>query len=189
MRMALYCRVSTRDGRQTTDNQEIILEQYAKEHGWEYSIFREEQSTRKTRPIKDKLIDALKNKYFDGVCVLKLDRWGRSINELIGEITELHNLGIVFISVRDNIDLSTATGRLQFNILSSFAEFERDLTQERVYDGLERAKAEGKHLGRPKGAKDRSKRITYGYLLREAKKRAQKKGKIHDVQINPSKKL
>lgn len=163
-KVAIYARVSTRE--QTTDNQKIILLEYAKNQNWDFEFFEEQESTRKTRPIKYDLMQRLRNKEFDSVCVLKLDRWGRSTIELAGEIQELKEKGIDFISLRDNIDLSTASGQLQFNIISAFAQFERDIIRERTLDGLARAKAEGKTLGRPKGSKDKKKRGKSGYYLR-----------------------
>lgn len=163
-KIALYCRVSTRE--QTNENQKIILIEHAKREQWDFEIFEEKESTRKTRPIKYDLMQRLRAREFDGVCVLKLDRWGRSTIELAGEIQELKDKGIDFISIRDNIDLSTATGQLQFNIISSFAQFERDIISERTKDGQARAKAEGKILGRPKGSKDKKKRGKSGYYLR-----------------------
>ena len=78
-----------------------------------------------------------------------MDRWARSLPELAIEIKELIDKGISFISLNDSIDLSTATGRLQFHIICAFAEFERDLIRERTLDGLERARQQGKRLGRP----------------------------------------
>lgn len=163
-KVAIYARVSTRE--QTTDNQKLILLEHAKNQGWNFEFFEEQESTRKTRPVKYNLLQRLRNKEFDAVCVLKLDRWGRSTIELAGEIQELKEREIDFISLRDNIDLSTATGQLQFNIISAFAQFERDIIRERTLDGLARAKAEGKQLGRPKGSKDKKQRGKSGYLLR-----------------------
>ena len=137
MKIALYVRISKRKT-QTTENQTLILKKHAERMGWKCELFKEEESTRKTRPVKAMLMSRLRNRDFDGVCVLKLDRWARSLQELIMEVRELHEKKIAFISVRDNIDLSTATGKLQFHILSAFAEFERDLIRERTLDGLER---------------------------------------------------
>jgi DNA invertase Pin-like site-specific DNA recombinase len=164
MKVALYCRVSTR--RQTNENQELILTEYAKRSNWDYEIFNEVESSRGTRPVKQDLLRRLRLKEFDIVCVLKLDRWGRSVIELALEIQELYEKGIAFISLRDNIDLTTATGKLQFTIISAFAEFERDLIRERTLDGLARARVEGKTLGRPVGRKDGKIRRKSGYVER-----------------------
>lgn len=173
-KMALYVRISKRNY-QTTENQKLILKKHAERMEWEYEIFNEEESTRKTRPVKASLLQRLRLREFDGVCVLKLDRWARSLQELVMEVTELYEKGISFIALRDNIDLSTATGKLQFHIMSAFAEFERELIRERTLDGLERAKRQGKHLGRPFGAKDSKPRKRSGYWLTHASKRTREK--------------
>jgi DNA invertase Pin-like site-specific DNA recombinase len=173
MKVALYCRVST--GRQTNENQALILKKHAERMGWDYEFFEEKESTRKRRPVKFMLMQRLRNKEFDAVCVLKLDRWGRSNVELALEMQELQDKGVDFISVRDNIDLSTATGKLQFHIISCFAEFERDLNRERTLDGLARARANGVKIGRPKGSKDSYKRKRSGYHLRHAAEKTRKK--------------
>lgn len=164
MRVVVYCRVSTRD--QHPENQLIQLEEYAKRHNYGYEVFQEKESTRKTRPVKQELMNRLRRKEYDGVLVLKLDRWARSLTELVMDVKELTDKGIAFISVRDNIDLSTASGRLQFHIFSAFAEFEREIIRERTLDGLCMARTNGKKLGRPFGAKDKKRRRKSGYLLR-----------------------
>ena len=169
MRVALYCRVST--DKQTTENQKLRLEEYANRLGYDYAIFEEVESTRKTRPVKQALLAQLRAKMFDAVVVYKLDRWARSSTELILETKEILDKGVGFISLSDNLDFSTASGKLHFQILSSFAEFERSLISERTIEGLNRARIQGKQLGRPKGSKDKKKRRKGGYILREAKKR------------------
>lgn len=164
MKIALYARVSTED--QNLENQIMILEEHAKRNNWDFEIFKEKESTRKTRPVKYELMQKLRNKEFDGVCVLKMDRWARSTLELVTEVLELNNKGIQFLSIRENIDPTTAIGKLQMNIFAAFAEFEREIIRERTLDGLKRAKKQGKTLGRPKGKKDSKKRRKSGYYLR-----------------------
>lgn len=166
VKVAIYCRVSTEH--QTTENQRLILEEYASRQGWDFEVFEEVESTRKTRPVKYALLQMLRDKKFNTVLVLKLDRWARSTIELVSEVTELYNRGVLFIALRNNVDLSCATGRLQFNIFSAFAEFERDLIQQNTRDGLARARAEGKILGRPVGKRDSKPRRKSGYYLRHA---------------------
>jgi DNA invertase Pin-like site-specific DNA recombinase len=158
---AIYTRVSTEQ--QQTENQKLQLIQYAKNHQFNYTIIEETESTRKTRPLKQQLLNDLRKKKYEGLLIYKLDRWARSSRELLLEVEELVIKGIQFISYTENIDFTTSIGKLQFNILSAFAEFERDLIRERTVEGLKRAKAEGKKLGRPKGAKDNKKRKTLGY--------------------------
>lgn len=147
MKIAIYCRVSTEE--QHTENQELRLKAYAERNNWEYEVFTETESTRKTRPIKASLLDKLRKREFDGVLVYKLDRWGRSLQELIMELTELNNKGIAFISFSENLDFGSPAGRLMVNLLASFAEFERDIIRQRTIEGLNRARSQGKKLGRP----------------------------------------
>ena len=169
MRVALYKRVST--NKQTNLNQSVRLVEYAKSKGWDYDEFDEVESSRKTRPIKQHLLSLLRKGVYDAVVVYKLDRWARSLTELILETKELIDKGIAFISVSDNLDFSTASGKLHFQILSAFSEFERSLISERTKEGIIRAKSQGKVLGRPKGSKDRLKRSNKAYLMRELKLR------------------
>lgn len=168
-KIAIYVRVSTSD--QTVENQKIRLIDYAEKNGLNYDIFEEIESTRKTRPVKQALLARLRNNEYEAVVVYKLDRWARSSTELILDTKELLDKGIGFISISDNLDFSSAAGKLHFAILSAFAEFERELIRERTIEGLRRAKLQGKHAGRPKGSKDTKKRKKSGYILREANKR------------------
>lgn len=147
-RYALYARVSTDE--QNTEQQVDRLVDFARSKGWSFDIFTEVESSRKTRPVKQELLKALRRRDYAGVVIWKLDRWARSSTELVLEIQELYDLGLIFISLSDGIDLSTATGRLQFQILSAFAEFERNLISERTKEGLRRAVKNGKKLGRPR---------------------------------------
>ncbi len=167
--VALYVRVS--QSSQTVINQRIRLIEFAERNGYTYDIYEEVESTRKTRPVKQALLAKLRAGEYDAVVVFKLDRWARSSTELILDTKELLDKGIGFISISDNIDFGSAAGRLQFQILSAFAEFERELIRERTLEGLYRAKMQGKKAGRPKGSKDSVKRKRAGYILREAKKR------------------
>lgn len=168
-KIALYCRVSTTE--QANINQEIRLIEYAKLKGLDYDIFREVESTRKTRPVKQDLLQRLRRKEYSAIVVYKLDRYARSTAELILEIKELNDKGVAFISLSDNLDFSTASGKLHFQILSAFAEFERELIRERTIEGLRRTKIQGTVLGRPKGSKDSKPRPKSGYIIREAEKR------------------
>jgi DNA invertase Pin-like site-specific DNA recombinase len=159
------------NGSQTTENQKIRLIDYAEKNSYQYDLFEETESTRRTRPVKQTLLAKLRKNEYESVVVYKLDRWARSSTELILDTKELIDKGIGFISVSDNLDFSTASGKLHFAILSAFAEFERELIRERTIEGLRRAKLQGKQAGRPKGSKDTKKRRKSGYILREAKKR------------------
>ncbi|HCY75956.1 MAG TPA: hypothetical protein DHV28_08535 [Ignavibacteriales bacterium] len=176
--IALYFRVSTSS--QTNENQKIRLIEYAERNSYTYDLYEEVESTRKTRPVKQALLAKLRKKEYEGVVVYKLDRWARSSTELILDTKELLDKGIGFISVSDNLDFTTATGKLHFQILSAFAEFEREFIRERTIEGLNRAKSQGKIPGRPKGSKDSKCRRKSGYILREAMKR-QKIDETHGI--------
>lgn len=169
---ALYMRVSTID--QQNENQKIALLKYATANNIKFDLYEEKESTRKTRPVKQTLLQKLRNKEYCGVIVLRLDRWARSTTELLLEIKELTDKGIRFISLSDNLDFGTAVGQLHLTILSAFAQFERSLISERTKAGLERVKLTGRQLGRPKGSKDKAKRRLSGYLLRQANLRKAK---------------
>jgi DNA invertase Pin-like site-specific DNA recombinase len=168
-KVALYTRVST--DKQTNENQSIKLIEYAKRCGLEYDLFEEKESSRKTRPIKQHVLQSLRSGVYSGVIVWRLDRWARSSTELILEVDELQKRDIGFTSVSDNLNFDSAGGRLQFQILAAFAEFERNLISERTKEGLARAKLKGNVPGRPKGSKDKRRRKKSGYILKEAKKR------------------
>jgi len=164
MKVALYMRVSTKD--QNLDMQKNALIEKAKREGWDYALFEEAESTRKTRPVKYQLYQQLLNKEFDAVVVWKIDRWARSTQELSREVTTLYERGVKFISLTDNIDLSNASGMLQFNIISAFAQFERDIISERTKEGLKGKKNVGKR------GKDKKRRRKSGYYRRWINKNA-----------------
>lgn len=168
-RVALYVRVS--NIKQTVENQKIRLLQYATDNNLKFDLFEETESTRKTRPVKQALMQKLRKGEYKSVIVFKLDRWGRSSRELIMDTSELLSKGVGFISISDNLDFSNAVGKLHFQILSAFAEFERELIRERTLEGLHRTKQQGTKLGRPNGSKDKKKRSKSGYILKEANKR------------------
>lgn len=151
MKFAIYCRVSRED--LNLDNQLIPLERYAKLQGWEYEVFTEKESTRKSRPVQWELYNKLLKRAFSGVLIYKFDRWARSSRELVTHMEELQNRGVRFVSYSENIDLATPSGKLMFTIISAMAEFERDLIRERTLAGLARARARGVKLGRPRNSK------------------------------------
>jgi DNA invertase Pin-like site-specific DNA recombinase len=182
-KVALYCRVST--NKQTNENQKIRLVEYAKDKNLQYDLYEEVESSRKTRPVKQELLQKLRKKEYTHIIVYKLDRFARSSRELILEIQELIDKGVGFISVSDNLDFSSSMGRLHFQILAAFAEFERSLISERTKEGIERTKSQGTVLGRPKGKKDTKPRPKSGYYMREANKRKnidEKKGVFQSVE-------
>lgn len=169
MKVACYLRIST--GLQSLANQRAILEKYVSDKGWTCDYYEEIESSRKTRPIKAAMLHNLRNHEYDGVVVTRLDRFARSSRELILDVDEILKKNIFFISVIDNLDFSTASGKLHFHLMCAFAEFERSLIADRVRQSLQRLKSEGKKLGRPRGSADKKRRKKSGYLLREARKR------------------
>jgi DNA invertase Pin-like site-specific DNA recombinase len=130
----------------------------------EYELFVEKESTRRSRPVKYDLYQRLLKKEFSAVIVWKIDRWARSTQELSREVTTLYNRSVKFISLTDNIDLSSTSGTLQFNIISAFAQFERDIISERTREGLKHAKNVGK-----RGC-DKKRRRWSGYYQRWSSK-------------------
>ena len=92
---------------------------------------------------------AARSRTLDILLVWKLDRFARSLKHLVTAIAEFEALGVQFVSLRDNLDLTTPSGRLMFHVIGAMAEFERALIQERVRAGLRNARAKGKRLGRP----------------------------------------
>ncbi len=156
MKVAIYARVSRTD--QVLENQINPLKDYCHRMGYQYEIFQEKESTRKTRPVQWELYNRLLRKEFDGLLIYKFDRWARSTKELIEHIENLLEKGVIVYSYTENIDLSTSMGRAMLTMISAFAQLERDLIRERTMAGLDRARAQGKKLGRP-----RKKR---GYVLK-----------------------
>ena len=148
MKVAIYIRTSKTE--QELDNQLIPLEKYAQKMDWSYEVFKEQETTRKTRPVQWELYNRLLRKEFDGLVIYKFDRWARSTKELIEHIEALLEKGIKIFSYTENIDLDSSMGRAMFTIISAFAQLERDMIRERPLAGLERARAQGKKLGRPR---------------------------------------
>lgn len=151
MKIAIYCRTSKAE--QNLANQKLELEQYAKGMGYDYEVFEEQESSRKTRPIKDRLFQEAIQKKWDMILVWKLDRWARSMQELVNDLDIMRKNRVMFKTLKDNITLDdNPSNILQINILAAFCQFERDIIRQRTIAGLERARAEGKKLGRPKQA-------------------------------------
>jgi putative DNA-invertase from lambdoid prophage Rac len=94
-KVALYCRVSTSD--QTCENQRLRLVEWANHNGYTYDIFTETESTRKTLPVKQELMNKLRKNEYSAVAVFKLDRWARSSTELILDVTELTKKGVIYL--------------------------------------------------------------------------------------------
>lgn len=170
MDTAIYIRVSKVD--MNPENQRLELEDFATRNGWCFDVYEERESTRRTRPVKELLLNKLRAKQYDRLVIWKLDRWGRSLQELVANLKELSDKGIKIVSLKENIDYSNASGQLFANMLSCFAEYERAIIRERTIAGLERAKSQGKIIGRPPGKKDSRPRRKSGYHLRWAGKKS-----------------
>jgi DNA invertase Pin-like site-specific DNA recombinase len=158
-RVALYARVSTLNN-QDPEMQFAELREYAGRRGWEIVEEFTDQGvsgSKESRPELNRLMSDACRRKFDAVLVWKIDRFGRSLKHLVNALAELAALGVAFISLRDNIDLSTPSGRLMFQIIGAMAEFERALIQERVRAGIRNARAKGRQLGRPRVIVDASK--------------------------------
>ncbi len=154
MRVAIYARVSTEKD-QNPELQIHELKAYCVSRGW--SLEREiidrgysGGTTAASRPGLRELMALARSRSIDAVVVLKLDRLFRSLKDLLITLEELSALGITFVAVRDQVDYSTAAGRLFVSVLGSLAEFERALIRERTILGLEHARRRGKRLGRPR---------------------------------------
>lgn len=173
LRVAFYLRVST--GEQTTANQRLELEAVARSRGWTVVEVYEDHGIsgakgRHQRPQFDRLLkDAIRGK-FDLLAAWAVDRLGRSLQDLVVSLGDLQAAGVGLYLHRQAVDTSTPSGRAMFGMLSVFAEFERAMIQERVKAGLERAKAMGKTLGRPKVEVDQirvGKAIADGLSIRQ----------------------
>lgn len=153
LRVALYCRVSRDD--LNNDNQKRLLLDRVHAEQWEYELFEEKESTRKTRPIKYHLMQQLRNHEFSVLLFTRLDRFARSLFELVQDVTELveqHNIRVIVLQQGFDFqkDGFNALSRLQLQLLGAFAEFERELIRERTLEGLARARAQGRVGGRPR---------------------------------------
>jgi len=158
-RVAIYARVSTTNHGQDAGLQTSEQHQFAEARGWQVFDDYVDQGvsgSKDSRPELNRLMADARRRKFDIVLVWKLDRFGRSLRHLVNALAEFESLNISFVSLSDNLDLSTASGRLMFNIIGAMAEFERALIQERVKAGIRNARAKGKRIGRPPANVDAS---------------------------------
>lgn len=155
-----YARVSTED--QNLDMQQLAIEKYAREHNLDLTLYVEKISTRKIE--RTELNNALKAAASgDRFVVYKLDRLARSTKELYQLTDEMTRRGIDFVSIQDSFDTTTPTGRAMFGMLAVFAEFERDIIQQRTKAGLDAARKRGRLGGRPAIDADTKRRIVKLY--------------------------
>lgn len=152
MRCAIYARVSTLD--QEPENQLQELRQYVGARGWtavEY-VDRGVSGAKDRRPALDQLVADARRRKVDVLLCWRLDRLGRNLRHLVVLLEDLHATGVAFVSLNEGIDATTPAGKLQLHILAALAEFERGRIRERVMAGLQRARTQGKRLGRPRKA-------------------------------------
>ncbi len=150
-RVALYARTSTAD-KQDPEMQLREMREYARIREWNVVGIYEDRGytgTNTNRPMLKKLLHDAKARKLDLVLVWKLDRFGRSLREIVLMLQDLTDFGVEFCSLKDSLDLSTSQGRLMMHIIAAFAQFEADVIRTRVKAGLDHAKARGVRLGRP----------------------------------------
>jgi len=173
IKVAVYVRVSRLD--QNPDNQIAELRRYIDARGWEATEFVERgvSGSKDSRPQLDAMLKQVHRKRFDAVACWKLDRLGRSMRHLVMLLDERRALDVGLVTLGEGLDTTTPAGRMAFGIFASVAEFERERLRERTLLGLDRARAQGKRLGRPVDFEQRN-RIAECFALsvREAAKRA-----------------
>jgi len=151
MKVALYARVSRHDKDQNPENQLIKLREYASRHKWavsgEFSDYASGLTPKRER--FDEMYRQARARRFDAILAVKIDRIGRSVRHLQNLLEDLSHFGVELICTDQNIDTSSPMGKFFFDILSAVAELELELIRERTKDGIARARAEGKRLGRP----------------------------------------
>ena len=148
-RIGVYLRVSTQD--QSTELQLKEIKAYLAARGWDDVKIYEDKATgtNANRAMLKALLNDVRERKIDTVIVWKLDRFARSLKDLITMLQELNELGVEFISLKDQLDLSTSAGKLMVHIIGAFAQFEADIIKERVRAGIANAKSKGQKLGRP----------------------------------------
>jgi DNA invertase Pin-like site-specific DNA recombinase len=126
------------------------LREYATRRGWTIALqVKEIGSGASQRERREQLLEAARRREIDVVLVWRLDRWGRSVTDLLATLQELEHLGVGFVSLTEALDLTTPAGRAMAGLLAVFAEFEREILRERVRAGLAHARQNGQRLGRP----------------------------------------
>jgi DNA invertase Pin-like site-specific DNA recombinase len=156
MRAALYARVSTANNGQDPTMQTRELGEFCQRRGWTLAEYVDVgiSGTKEKRPALDRLMADAHRRKFDVVVVWRFDRFARSVSHLLRALETFQALGIEFVSLSEQMDTSTPTGKMVFTVLGAVAELERSLIVERVKAGLRNARAKGKRLGRPKAVVD-----------------------------------
>ena len=130
--------------------QNRAMREYAARRGWTIALqVREVGSGAVKRDSRQRLLEAARRGEIDGVLVWRLDRWGRSVTDLLVTLQELDHLGVGFVSLTEARDLTTPAGRAMAGLLAIFAEFEREILQERTRAGPVHTRQNGKRMGRP----------------------------------------
>ncbi|MGO9269459.1 MAG: recombinase family protein [Terriglobia bacterium] len=126
------------------------MREYAARRGWTIALqVKEIGSGALRRERRETVLEAARRRDIDVVLVWRLDRWGRSVTDLLATLQELEHLGVGFVSLTEALDLTTPAGRAMAGLLAVFAEFEREILRERVRAGLAQARQNGQRLGRP----------------------------------------
>ena len=151
-RAAIYARVSTANNGQDPAMQTRELREYCERRGWQIVgefVDVGISGSKERRPELDRLIADAHRRRFDAVAVWKFDRFARSVSHLLRALETFRALGIEFVSLSEQVDTSTPTGKMVFTVLGAVAELERALIVERVKAGMRNARAKGKRIGRP----------------------------------------
>lgn len=156
MRSLLYSRVSTIDKGQDLERQFREMREFAEARQWQIGELYDTMSSSKDRPGLKELWKLCRARKVDVVLVHELSRFSRSLKELVTALEEFNALGIQFVSLKQQIDTTTPTGKFMFNICAAFAEMEREMIRERVKSGLDHARSKGQRLGRPRALVDRA---------------------------------
>jgi putative DNA-invertase from lambdoid prophage Rac len=148
-RVAIYARVSTHD-QQTLPLQLAAMHEHARRRGWLIVLDAEEVASGASKRVeRQRVLDAARRREIDAILVWRLDRWGRSLADLVSTLDELRSLDVGFVSITEALDLTTPAGRAMAAMLSVFAEFEREVLRDRGRAGLASARERGTRLGRP----------------------------------------
>jgi DNA invertase Pin-like site-specific DNA recombinase len=148
-RAAIYTRVSLNS--QDTTAQREELTQYVQRRGWEPRYYTDEgqSGAKESRPGLYAMLRDVRQRKIDVVVIWALDRLARSLKQLLNLLEELRQLGVDFVSYKQQLDTSSPAGRLMYQVLGAFAEFERELLRQRVTSGMQNAKRRGRRIGRP----------------------------------------
>ncbi len=151
VKAALYARVSTANSGQDPEVQLLELREYCQRRGSVTGEYIDVgiSGAKERRPELDRLLADAHRRRFDAVVVWRFDRFARSVSHLLRALENFRALGIEFVSLSEQVDTSTPTGKMVFTVLGAVAELERSLIVERVKAGMRNARAKGKRIGRP----------------------------------------